>query len=105
MRRGCVSRGPWRVCIALCVSVLAFMLMSAARAGAASAAEPAFSAYGSVEQVYVTGLAPQEQMSLLNGAGRTIATQQANSLGGLLFRNVTPGSGYRVRPSAGGADS
>ena len=36
-------------------------------------------------------------MSLLNSAGKTVSTQNADSLGGLLFRNVTPGSGYRVR--------
>jgi uncharacterized protein len=71
----------------------------------ASAAEPTFSAHGSVEQVYVTGLAPNEQMSLLNSGGRTIATQQADAQGGLLFRNVTPGSGYRVRASTDGATS
>src|SRR5206468_10891748 len=45
------------------------------------------------------------QMSLVNSAGTTIATRQANSLGGLLFRDVPPGSGYRVRPTAGGAQS
>jgi predicted acyl esterase len=36
-------------------------------------------------------------MSLLDRRGRTIATKPADSLGGLLFRNVTPGRGYRVR--------
>ena len=70
-----------------------------------AAAAPTFSAHGSVEQVYVTGLAPAAQMSLVNSAGTTVATRQANSLGGLLFRNVTPGSGYRVRPAAGGEAS
>jgi len=85
----------------VCAGVLAFMSMSATGAGAATT----FSARGSVEQVYVTGLAPNAQMSLLNSAGTTIATRQANSLGGLLFRNVPAGSGYRVRPSAGGAAS
>jgi predicted acyl esterase len=84
----------------VCVGVLAFISMSAT-AGAATT----FNARGSVEQVYVTGLAAGAQMSLVNGAGRTIATRQANSLGGLLFRNVPPGSGYRVRPAAGGAAS
>ena len=34
-----------------------------------------------------------------------MATQNADSLGGLLFRDVTPGSGYRVRASSGGAQS
>jgi predicted acyl esterase len=69
----------------------------------AGAAEAALDAHGSVQQVYATGAAPGAQMSLIDSAGRTVATKQANSLGGLLFRNVTPGTGYRVRPSAGGA--
>jgi predicted acyl esterase len=90
-----------RICIAVCATVLAAALIPAAGAAAA----PTFTAKGSVEQVYVTGLTPGAQMSLVNGAGRTVATQPANSLGGLLFRNVTPGSGYRVRPAAGGEAS
>jgi predicted acyl esterase len=72
---------------------------------ATAGAEPTFSAHGSVQQVYVTGLAPSEQMSLVNAAGDTVATQQASSLGGLLFRNVAPGDGYRVRPAGGGEES
>ncbi|MFL5780312.1 MAG: CocE/NonD family hydrolase [Thermoleophilaceae bacterium] len=103
MCRGCISAGPWRLGVALCL--LALVFIAAAGSGAASAAEPAFSAHGSVEQVYVTGLAPSAQASLLNDAGDTVATQQADSLGGLLFRDVTPGSGYRVRESAAGAES
>jgi len=72
---------------------------------ATAAAAPTFTARGSVEQVYVTGLAAGARMSLLNSAGTTVATRQASSLGGLLFRNVPPGSGYRVRPAAGGEAS
>jgi uncharacterized protein len=77
------------------------MLMAATGAAAA----PTFTARGSVEQVYVTGLAPGAQMALLNSAGKTVATRQANSLGGVLFRSVAPGTGYRVRPAAGGEAS
>jgi predicted acyl esterase len=76
-------------------------------AGTADAYADSFSAHGSAEQVYVTGLAPGARMSLLNAAGKTVKTQnpagqmttseRADSLGGLLFRNVPPGSGYRVR--------
>jgi uncharacterized protein len=55
----------------------------------------AFTAQGSVEQVDVTGLAPNAQVSLLKKSA-PVATQNANSLGGLLFRNVKPGGGYRV---------
>ena len=89
------------------VAALIVALMTAAGASAASAraATPTFSAHGSAEQVYVTGLAPNARMSLLSPNGTTLYTQQADSLGGLLFRNVPPGSGYRVRSYPGGVES
>ncbi|MFL5884532.1 MAG: hypothetical protein ACJ77M_05640, partial [Thermoleophilaceae bacterium] len=92
MRRGCVAVGA---------AVLAFALSSAGTAWAA----PAFSAHGSAEQVYATGLDANEQMSLVDSAGDTVATKQADPQGGVLFRDVPPGSGYRLRPAAGGPDS
>jgi len=66
-------------------------------------AEPTagFKATGSVEQVYVTGLAPNAQASLITPQGATLYTQNADSLGGLLFRNVPPDEGYVVKDSAG----
>src|SRR5258708_5509499 len=105
MWSGCVLGRRSRLCVALCAVVLALTFTSAASAGAASGAQPAFSAHGSVGQVYVTGLDANAQMSLMNGAGQTVATEPADSQGGLLFRNVAPGSGYRVRPAGGGAES
>jgi predicted acyl esterase len=97
--RGDVWGGPRRGCVVL-LAVLAFMSVAAASAVAASGARAAvasFAARGSVEQVYVTGLSAGERMSLLSRSGRTVATKRADSLGGLIFRNVKPGSGYRVR--------
>jgi len=70
-----------------------------------SASTPSFSAVGSAKQVYVTGLAPFSQMSLVTSAGQTLYTQSANSLGGLLFRNVPPASGYHVRRDSDGLES
>jgi predicted acyl esterase len=70
-----------------------------------SAAEAAVNARGSVEQVYVTDLAPGTHVSLVNGAGRTVALRQADPLGAVLFRDVRPGGGYRVRLVRGGARS
>jgi predicted acyl esterase len=70
-----------------------------------AASASAFTAQGSVEQVYVTGLAANAQMSLLNWSGATVYTQRADSLGGLLFRNVRPGEGYRVRLATTGEES
>jgi predicted acyl esterase len=84
----------------------AVMIVAGLTASApASAAATSFSAHGSAEQVYVTGLAPDAQMSLLNPDGTTLYTQNADSLGGLLFRNVPAAKGYRVRLNSTGAES
>jgi uncharacterized protein len=71
----------------------------------AAASASAFTAQGSVEQAYVTGLAPNAQASLLSSKGATVATQDADSLGGLLFRDVKPASGYRVSVTSTGEAS
>ena len=66
----------------------------------ASAGPATFHASGSVEQVYVTDLPAGAQASLITPQGETLYTQKATSLGGLLFRNVPVGEGYRVRLDA-----
>ncbi|MBV8463717.1 MAG: CocE/NonD family hydrolase, partial [Acidimicrobiales bacterium] len=76
-------------------------LAASGPASAATAATPTFSAAGSAEQVYVTGLSASESASLLDAAGKTVATQNADPLGGLLFRNVPAGTGYRVEDAHG----
>jgi predicted acyl esterase len=60
---------------------------------------------GSAQQVYVTGLPASARMSLIGPGGRTITTKQADAEGGLLFRNVAPGTGYRVRRVSDGQQS
>jgi predicted acyl esterase len=92
----------WAACAALCLAL--GVLLTAASPGAA-AAGPSFKAHGSVEQVYVTGLDPHARMTLLDRDGRAIANKRADSLGGLLFRHVRPGRGYRVRLGSGGPRS
>src|SRR3954454_20857720 len=84
------------VVLSAAIAVLALL-------GGPSAAQAAFSAHGSVEQVYVTGLDPGAQATLRDGAGKTVPTQKAGSLGATLFRGVKPGGGYRV--SSGRAKS
>ena len=68
---------------------------------APTSAAPAFQAFGSVEQVDVTGLAPAEPVTLIAPSGATFATQSADAQGGLLFRNVPPGTGYHVVDQSG----
>jgi predicted acyl esterase len=81
---------------------LFLLILFASRAGVAQAA-PAFEASGSVEQVYATGVAPEAKVRLRNGQGETVASKSADELGGVLFREVEPGNGYRLE--AGGQES
>src|SRR5947208_3566160 len=80
--------------ISMLVAFAVWLLMAASAS--------AFSAQGSANQVYVTGLPANAQASLLNKEAGVVYTQNADSLGGLLFRNVAPGTGYRVRLTATG---
>ena len=102
----CGSVRGSRVRVALCTGMLAFAFTAAAGAGVATA-QTTFSARGSVEQVYVTGLAAgRGDVAARPAAAATVATRNARTqLGGLLFRNVTPGSGYRVRLDGTGETS
>jgi predicted acyl esterase len=105
MRRGNVVRRGVRVRATLLITLTMSTCAALAGAPAAGAATTGFTARGSAEQVYVTGVAPSATMTLLDGSGHAVATQTADSLGGLLFRNVTPGSGYRVRLDPRGPES
>ena len=91
----------------LAATALAASLTITAGASATSPAPvaPTLSAYGSAEQVYAVGLAPSSSASLVDSTGRILSTQSADSLGGLLFRDVPPGSGYRVRALPQGSES
>jgi predicted acyl esterase len=60
---------------------------------------------GSVQQVYVTGARPGERLVLDNRRGASVVDQAAGSLGGVVFRGIAPGPGYRVRPAGGGPAS
>jgi uncharacterized protein len=84
------------------VGVVSALVAFAVCVAAASAS--AFTAQGSVNQVYATGLEPNAQASLLKGR-RVVDTENADSEGGLLFRNIKPGNGYRVQLASNGEES
>ena len=69
-------------------------------AGATGAA-PAFDAHGSVEQADATGVTPGAKVTLLDGSGNAVQAKSADSLGGVLFREVAPGKGYRLDVAGG----
>jgi uncharacterized protein len=86
----------------LAIGLLAALMTMAAIAATAQAAA-AFVAHGSAQQVYATGLSPNHSVSLLNSHGAAIQTRKADSEGGVVFRLIKPGAGYRV--SQGGVKS
>src|SRR4051812_15854839 len=71
---------------------------------ASSAAAASFDARGSTEQVDVTGLTPNAPVSLLDSSDNVVQTRNANSRGGALFRDVSPGTGYTVQSGAETSD-
>jgi len=72
-------------------------------AGAAAAAGP--EAHGSVEQVYVIGAPVGADLTLSDATGASVQTATADRLGGYLFHQVAPGTGYRVTVADDGAQS
>ena len=85
------------------LSIAGVVLAAAVLAGA-GVAQAALTARGSARQVYATGIEPGARVSLLNRSGDEVQARRANALGGVLFRNVRPGSGYRVRLAASGVE-
>lgn len=79
------------------ISLAGSLIAGAAVAVAGAQAAAPLTAYGSVEQVYATGVAANAKVSLLDGHGKTVATQNATTEGGVLFRDVQPGAGYRLK--------
>ncbi len=84
--------------------VALFVGFGAARAGAASISG-GLEAHGSARQVYVVGVPGGASLALLDGSGTTVATKNADSLGGAVFYNVAAGDGYRVKQLPDGPTS
>ncbi|HEY8466104.1 MAG TPA: CocE/NonD family hydrolase [Solirubrobacterales bacterium] len=64
---------------------------------------PSFEARGSVQQVYAVDVPPRAKVALLDRRGKVIKRKRATPEGGVLFRRVKPGRGYRVRVKGEGA--
>jgi predicted acyl esterase len=80
---------------AVTLVVSSVVLATSFSAGPAKAAHPNLDAHGSVEQIYATGLTPGAKVTL-TGKKHARQTEVVNELGGVLFRNVEPGTGYRL---------
>ena len=65
------------------------------------ASAQAFEARGSIEQAYVLGANKGERLQLLDARGNVVRRGRADRLGSRIFRELTPGDGYRVRRASG----
>jgi hypothetical protein len=84
-----------------CATLLLVLAGSASAQAEAHYIKAKFSAHGSAEQVYATGLAPGPTVMLASRRGTVVSTRRPDSLGGVVFRLVAPGPGYRVRQATG----
>ena len=73
--------------------------------GSQAQAAGSLTARGSARQVYAVGLAAGAPVALVDSHGHRVARQRADRQGGVLFRHVRPGSGYRVRAVRSGRTS
>jgi uncharacterized protein len=89
----------------LLVGVALLVLSALPAAASAAASGEMLTVTGSVQSVDAVGATPDARYSLINRHGRVIATQPAGSLGGIVYRDVDPGRGYRVRLATGGPAS
>jgi predicted acyl esterase len=100
------TRGTARRTVGLSALALALLLLLLMPVGAgATGAASAYDAHGSVEQVYATGLPAGAKVTLFDANGNEVASKGADNLGGVLFREVKPGNGYRLEVGAGGLRS
>ena len=90
------ARSPLRMFTALALAAFALAGFAATASAAAG-----LTVRGSVAQVDVVGLSAHQKVALLDRRGRVVQTRRAASLGGIVYRGVKPGPGYRVRPAGG----
>ena len=95
MSRAGRDRIPKRIGVPV-LAALALVLLVPSAASAANS----LAVHGSVNQVYVTGAQPGTSLRLVR-KGKTVSKKPVGSLGGVLFRRVAAGKGYRVRAADG----
>jgi predicted acyl esterase len=82
----------------LLLSILSLLIAGlAGLTGSRAEATTGFTAHGSAQQVYAVGLPAGARVGLRGPGGKTLQRQRADGQGGVLFRHVRPGTGYRVQ--------
>jgi predicted acyl esterase len=84
---------------AIGLAVAVTLLLVALSPAGASAAD-SLNVHGSVNQVYVTGAQPGTSLRLVR-KGKVVSRKPVGTLGGVVFRRIASGKGYRVRAADG----
>ena len=95
------SAGRERNLSRMAVATLAAALAIVCLVPTAASAANNLGIHGSVNQVYVTGAQPGTSLRLIDRKGKKVATKPVGSLGGVVFRRVPAGKGYRARAANG----
>ncbi len=69
--------------------------------GNATHPRASFTGHGSIDQAYLLGGTPGQQVVLLDSSGKQAGTGTVDRLGSLIIRNVAPGPGYRFQAVVG----
>src|SRR5512140_880097 len=77
-----------------------FLTAVAALLAACGPKDARFKVRESVEQLHVTHATPGAELVVVDAKGHEAASGTADELGSLMFRNLAPGEGYRVRTRA-----
>ena len=100
-RSGLSSAGSARKRRWLVPAALAAALTVGALAPAGAAAVNGLNVHASANQVYVTGAQPGTSLRLLDRKRKRVSKKPVGPLGGVVFRRIPPGKGYRVRAADG----
>jgi uncharacterized protein len=93
-------RGERKVLKRASVPALLAALVTIAVSPSFSSAANNLAVHGSVNQVYVTGAQPGTSLRLVR-KGKVVSKKPVGTLGGVVFRGVATGKGYRVRAADG----
>ena len=94
----------YRRCIGLLTALLATVLLTACADGndtRLTLEEASFWVRESVRQLHVSGAQESQMLGVYDAAGTQLASGEADALGGLIFRDLPPGSNYTVREVEG----
>jgi len=98
------STKKWLVALALVLGVVSSSLLVSV-AASPSVAHLKFRGHGSIDQAYVVGATPGENLTLVSSSGSTVGSGVVDDLGSLVVPNVNPGPGYRFESTENGTEA